>query len=167
MNNKTTLLLVGVVVAIVAVIGVGFMTAPSAPTPATHNQTALPTTKQLPTAAELAKQLPIEQPQINSAITMTFPSLDSLYTIERSKLYDDGSWYGAILQYKGGDVNNRDTLRIVVQKKNGTWTVRTHPPQLLISRHDIPDAPRAMIDDINAPAALLGAGDSPTITPSE
>ncbi|MFZ1360817.1 MAG: hypothetical protein WAS27_02210 [Candidatus Saccharimonadales bacterium] len=168
MNNKTTLLLSGVVIVIIAIIGVGFVMSPRQTT-APHQSIDVSTTntKTGLTREQLAKKLLDEQPLIHDVLTHEFPSLTTLYDIERETLYSDGSWYGSILQYKGDDINNRDTLRVVLQKKGGVWTVRTSPPQIIISLHSIPDAPHDMIDDINRPATLIGAGESPTITPDE
>lgn len=165
MNNKTTIGLSVCVVIIFAVIGIGFITSRPAPT-----QTPAPVVKNedpLPNEAQLQLQLAGEQPAIHQAITTAFPTVSTDYTIDRAKLYHRGEWYGAILQYKGSDTINRDTLRIVLQKKNGTWIVRSSPPQILISKMDIPNAPNGMIDDLNKPAALPGTDTSPAITPGE
>ena len=167
MNNKATIVLLACTIAIFAVIGIGFLSSnKNEPKPA-------PTVKQsessekLPTRSELETLLTSETPAIQRAITATFPTLEQNYTIERSALYNTGDWYGTILQYKGSDVNNRDTLRIVLQKKNGEWVVRTPQPQPLVSHLELTDAPKGMLDDLNKPAPLAGTPTSPAITPSE
>ncbi len=163
--SKTTPFMAACVVGIVVIIGVGFATSSPAPAPASQPH------KQQPTPAlsetELTARLQREQPTINEALIATLPNVATLYTTERGKLYHTGEWYGAILQYKGTDAANRDTLRLVMQKKDGVWVVRTAPPQLLVNKHDIPEAPVAMLNDINRPAPLEGTDVSPFITPSE
>lgn len=164
MNNRTTILLFAIVIIIFAVIGVGFATSqPQAPAPTQPQRTEPP----LPSTSELAQILSKEQPAITTSMQAKFPKLQKNYTIERAKLYHRGEWYGAILQYKGTEPTKRDTLRIVMQKKKGEWIVRTNPPQLLVNKIDIPEAPQSMLNDINKPAYLPGSTDSPAITPSE
>lgn len=164
MNNKTTWLLASIVVIIFAVIGVGFITSQSSEQP---KEQPAKTREELPTASELTLLLQKEQAAIDSSITASFPQISTLYTIERGKLYHKGEWYGAILQYKGSESANRDTLRIVMQQKAGIWVLRTSQPQPLVSKQDIPNAPVSMLDDINRPAPLTGTETSPAITPSE
>ena len=118
MNNKTTAILASVVVVIFAVIGVGYITSQPAPQP--EKQPATQTEAPLPTAEELITKLQAEQPAIDTALVAALPQVSTLYTVERGKLYVRGEWYGAILQYKGTDTSNRDTLRIVMQKKGRT-----------------------------------------------
>lgn len=164
MTNKTTLVMSVLTVVIFAAIGVGFLTSRPVSQPTTQ-----PVAQEapLPTTVELEATLLQEQPLIDAAIAKALPTLQEFYTTERQKLYHRGEWYGAILQYTGGDVNSRDTLRIVLQKKKGAWIVRTTPPSLLVNAIDLPDAPIAMLDDINKPAVLAGTDTSPTITPGE
>lgn len=166
-NSKTTWLLAAATLVIFTVIGVGFITAAPRQQPPQAKHTTVPKSNPLPNKQELEQKLTIEQPMIHAVLASSFPTITNLYTIEREALYDQGEWYGAILQYKGGDVNSRDTLRVVLQKKNSVWVVRTTPPQILVDKYDLSDAPTAMLDDINRPATLVGAGDSPTITPNE
>lgn len=167
MKNKTTLVLLGCVILIFAVIGIGFIfSQPKNPTPLPQKQPV--TTKEiLPSTAQLATKLLEEKPVISVALSTAFPTLEQNYSIEREALYHKGEWYGAILQYKGADTNNRDTLRIVMHKKDSSWTLRTKQPYLLVNKIDIPDAPVEMLDAINKPAPLAGTPTSPAITPSE
>lgn len=168
MSNKTTLLLAVCTGIIFLVIGIGFISSSPQTEPKSQTQTKTAATEEtLPSAAELRQQLTTETPTITTAITNALPTLEQNYTIERAKLYHKGEWYGAILQYKGSDTNNRDTLRIVLQKKDGSWILRTKTPGILVNRLDIPDAPQSMLNDINQPATLQGTETSPTITPGE
>ncbi len=163
MDNKTTWLLTGAIVAIFAVIGIGYATSQTSKQPITATTQPEP----LPSKQALGDLLLKEQMSISAALTAQIANVNSLYTTEREQLYDKGQWYGAILQYKGTDSANRDTLRIVMHKQSGQWTVKTTPPQPLVSSIDLPDAPKAMLDDINRPAILLGTDTSPTINPGE
>lgn len=166
MKNKTTLLLgIGVLI-IIGIIAAGFLfSRPAAPPPA---QKPTPQKQEpLPTTAELEVLLITEQPAITTLLIEQYPNISTDYTVDRAKLYHRGEWYGAILQYKGSDVNNRDTLRIVLQKKNGEWTTKTPIPKPLVNKQDIPDAPISILNDINRAAPLAGTATSPTITPGE
>lgn len=163
MNNKTTIIMAIIVMGILTAIGVGFVT--SQPQP--QEQTPQPVEVSPPSKVELEAKLLDEQSSIDQALQTTLPTLQETYKIERSALYGRGEWYGAVLQYTGGDVNSRDSLRLVMQKKNGTWVLRTTPPQILVNIHDLQDAPIAMLNDLNKPTTLLGTESSPTITPGE
>lgn len=165
MSNKTTLLLSICVIIIFAVIGVGFGISTLQEQP--KKEPVVATEASLPSKETLRAQLASEQPLIDAALTTAFPNITALYTVERGALYHRGEWYGAILQYKGSDSLNRDTLRIVLQKKASHWQLRTSPPQPLVNKHDLPDAPLEMLDDINRPAPLAGTATSPAITPNE
>ncbi len=167
MKNKATITLVACTVLIFAIIGVGFISS-------TSKEEVQPTTSQ-PTQpketslsrSDLDAQLTAELPVIKSVLLAAFPSLEQTYTIERSALYGNGEWYGGTLQYIGPDTNNRDTLRVVLQKKNNIWTLRTPQPQILVSSVDIRDAPATMLDEVNKPAPLSGTPTSPAIIPGE
>lgn len=114
--------------------------------------------------AYLAELLQKEYPRITDVINQAYPKLPSLYTLSRAKLYDRGEWFGAVLTYKGKDSLNRDTLRLLAKKDNGAWKLMTTPPAPLLSTKAYPDAPQAVIQDINQPAPLPGAPHSPPLT---
>lgn len=166
MNKSTLWLAIGCILVIAGGVGAGLLltqdsSAPKQPEPA--KTTALP----LPTDAELQAMLTREQPAIMAAIAKELPQLTSLYSLEREQLYHMGEWYGAVLQYKGDEPLNRDTLRMILEKKEGQWYLRTTPPQILLSRHDFPQAPVEMLNDLNTPAPLAGTDNSPAIIPGE
>lgn len=165
MTNKTTILLAACVIVIFGVIGIGFISSQPKAEPVPQKQA--PKAESLPSEEQLKTKLVSERPAIESLLSTSFPTLTRDYSIERDTLYHKGEWYGAVLQYKGTDVNNRDSLRIVLYKKDAVWTLRTKQPQPLVSKLDIPDAPVEMLDAINKPAALTGTATSPSITPSE
>ncbi len=118
--------------------------------------------------ADPAKKLAAEMPTITTVVTAAYPLIVTDYSINKGYLTDDGQWFGATLTYKGSDVNNRDTLRILMQKKNGTWVLRTTPPELLLSAKKFPDAPKKFLQKINQAISLpAGAEGSPTISVGE
>ncbi|OGL22519.1 hypothetical protein A2707_04310 [Candidatus Saccharibacteria bacterium RIFCSPHIGHO2_01_FULL_45_15] len=165
MNNRSTYILAsitGVILTVAVIVGVI-----SAQTPATPIQpqqsTPQPVNEQALTAAELSTLLEVELPAITSVFTQTFPAASELYTIDQGRLYKQGQWYGTTLTYKGSDEANRDTLRVLMQKKDGAWIVRTNPPQLLLSTKDLGDVPVDVIQSLNQPAPLPGTATSPAI----
>lgn len=161
--NKTTLVMIAAVAGILCVIVFGFIS--STPTPS--EQLSEKVEKPLPSAVELEVKLSQEQSQIHAVLFTAVPQVQENYTLEREKLYLSGEWYGAILQYKGSDVNSRDTLRVVMQKRNEKWILRTVPPTILLNAIDLPDVPLSVLNDVNKPAMLAGTETSPTITPGE
>lgn len=116
---------------------------------------------------ELAKKLTTEQPTITAVLSAAYPKSATDYTMSSAKLYDKGQWFGAILTYKGSDSMNRDTLRVLMQKKNGVWILRTTPPELLLSAKKYPDIPKSILQSINKPVSLPGTDNSPVINPAE
>ena len=114
----------------------------------------------------LDAQLTKETPAIIEHITSKFPQMLSLYTVNRGKLYDRGDWYATTLTYIGSDKDNRDTLRLVMQKVSGQWKLITTPPRPLLSIVEYPGVPKTILDDINKPAYLPGTDVSPAIYPN-
>lgn len=87
-------------------------------------------------------------PAIKKAIADKYP-LVSLYEIKPGSLYGNGEWYGTTLVYKGGDVFNSDTLRIVLHKEGGTWAVKTSPPNISLSKLYNPGIPEDILNSVN------------------
>lgn len=147
---KTVLLLVGVVVVAAGAIVYGALT------PQTNQQVAQPSQSSSPTPAkvDLVASLESERPTIHSVLVAGYPKIATDYTISREQLFDKGQWYGALLIYKGADTDNRDTLRVLMEKKDGVWTLRTTPPQMLLSTKQFPDAPRTALQSINRAVSL-------------
>lgn len=168
MSNKTTYILAVCTLFILVVsVGVGaFMTQPkSEPQPTVKQPTK--SVEPLPTKDELDKLLNEELPALSAALTAAYPIIPNEYIINRGKLYRSGEWYGTTLTYKGADVDNRDTLRVLMQKKGSTWVVRSTPPKPLLSSKVFTDVPKEILKDINQPAPLPGTATSPAITPGE
>lgn len=163
MHNKTILLAATTIVILGAVVGIGIMTSQRAKPAPTPKATTAKKEAPLPSQAELNAQLEKELPAITKAFYEAFPAASGTYTIDHGKLYHRGEWYGTTLTYAGSDSNNRDTLRVIMQKKNGVWAAVTNPPQIMLSSVEYPDAPKSMLDDINKPAPLPGTATSPAI----
>lgn len=162
MQTKNTIILAIITISIIAVaIIAGVITQQPAPTP--KPEPAKQQEKPLPKESELKAMLLTEQPAIDQAIASAYPQLASLYIVEPGKLYHDGTWYGTTLTYVGSDEMNRDTLRLLMQKKNGTWKVRSTPPSIVLRAADYPDAPKSIIQDLNMPAPLPATDTSPAI----
>lgn len=105
---------------------------------------------------------------VTKIITAKYPLAATDYIIGVGKLYTDhGTWYGMTLTYRGTDTMNRDTLRVLLQKKNGSWVLRTTPPEPLLSAQKYTDVPVAVLRSINKPVSLPGTDTSPIITPNE
>ena len=163
MNNHQTVILgisTVVVLAVVVIVGV-IVSSPQQPTPTPAPQQQVDT--QPLTGRELDNLLQTEQPTLAEVLTAKFPTAVDLYTINQGQLFDRGQWYGTTLTYRGSDEDNRDTLRVLMQKKDGVWIVRTTPPQLLLSQKSYPDVPKAILQTINQPAELPGTTSSPAI----
>lgn len=103
---------------------------------------------------DLQSTLDSEMDTIRGVLLARYPVINNDYTITKSKLYDEGQWFGCLLVYKGSDTLNRDTLRAVLQKKNGVWILKTTPPEPILSAKKYPDVPKSILKDINTPIGL-------------
>lgn len=72
-----------------------------------------------------------------------------LYTLERGRLYHWGEWYATTLKYVGNDIDNSDTLRVVLHKEDNTWKVKTDPPSISLSKYIYPNIPHDILSDVN------------------
>ncbi len=101
----------------------------------------------------LNKVLDGETASINQAIQERFPEVKDLYSIQKGKLYKDGSWYGTTLVYKakatGPDLFKTDTLRVVLKKENNRWSVKTDPPNIMLSKYSYPETPVDILRQVN------------------
>lgn len=98
--------------------------------------------------SRLSSMLDAEFGAIKTALTQKYKNL-SLYEVQKGKLYQQGEWYGTKLTYKGTDVFNSDTLRVVLHKVNGNWVVATDPPNISLSSILYPDVPIEVLKDVN------------------
>lgn len=129
----------------------------------TANPEQQPSQAAAPEKTDLKKLLKSERPTIISVLTTAYPKINTDYIVSEGKLYEKGEWYGTTLTYKGKDSLNRDTLRVLMQKKQGAWVLRTTPPQMLLSIIDLPDVPKQVIQSINQPISLPAGKDSPEV----
>lgn len=148
---KTVLILVGVIVIAGGSITYGALTANPAEPSAPKQQSA---PSQTPKKIDLVNSLETEKPTIQGVLMAAYPKIGTDYTIVREQLFDKGQWYGALLTYKGTDLDNRDTLRVLMQKKDGAWVLRTTPPQPLLAAKQYPDVPRSVLQSINRAVSL-------------
>lgn len=116
---------------------------------------------------DLKVQLKAEQSTITGVILAAYPKIATDYTINPGQLFEEGQWYGTTLTYKGTDTMNRDTLRILLQKKEGIWLLRTTPPEPLLSAKKYPDVPKKVLQTINKAISLPGTDTSPTVNAAE
>ncbi len=153
MNQNTKILLI--IAAII--VGVGAFTYGALTAPQAAQQSPSPSSTPTQKKVDLGEQLKKEQKTILGVLTAKYPKIKTEYVINQGKLYDQGQWYGTTLTYQGKDTMNRDTLRVLMQKKDGIWVVRTTPPAPLLSTVEYPDVPKSILHDINEPISLPGS----------
>ncbi|TAH36627.1 hypothetical protein EYC59_00420 [Candidatus Saccharibacteria bacterium] len=124
------------------------------PTPIRLTVQATPVnlTLDIPYTQEYLQQLlTSESAAIQTAITAKYPTLTKDYTLNPGLLYHRGEWYGTTIDNKIGPENNRfgDTLRLVLQKKDGQWVVLSTPPEILLSAPNYPQVPVDFLRIIN------------------
>lgn len=169
MQHRQTLIMalatVGIITA-VAVVGFLQSQTQTGPAPQTNRDAAAdqPTERKPLKRAELDALLEKELTTISLAFAAQYPQAATLYAIDRGKLHLTGEWYTTTLTYQGDDAANRDTLRVLMQKKNGEWVLRSTPPEPLLTQPDYPDVPKEILRDINKPTLLPGTDTSPEIT---
>lgn len=157
---KTILILVGVVVVAAGSILYGALTPDrpvSTPKPSTTVKNPVATTpspSHNPKRVDLDALLLSERQTIQGVLYAAYPKAHDDYTLTREQLFDKGEWYGALLTYNNPKSTNRDTLRVLMEKKSNVWILRTKPPQPLLSTKEFPDAPRSVLVTINKAVSL-------------
>lgn len=156
---KTFLIILAVIFVAGASIAYGALTAPQKQQVAvtvspTASPSKSPSPSPKPTADQLEKLRDTELPTIKTVITTAYPLVATDYIINKGALFDEGQWYGTTLSYHGKDTLNRDTLRVLLQKKDGVWILRTKPPVPLLSTEAFPDVPKDILKAINQPISL-------------
>ena len=168
---KTFLIIISVIFVAGASIAYGALTAPQKQSPAVVSSSpsttpsTSPGTSPKPTSDQLEKMRDTELPTIKSVLTASYPLIATDYTINKGSLFDEGQWYGTTLTYHGKDTMNRDTLRVLMQKKDGIWILLTKPPVLLLSTEAFPNVPKKILQAINQPISLPAADE--TTSPAE
>lgn len=87
----------------------------------------------------LASLLTENKQAIRSVVTSEYSNISQLYDFENERLYHFGEWYSATLKYKGTDIFNADTLRLVVHKDGDTWRVASKPPMPILNAYNSGD----------------------------
>lgn len=128
---------------------------------------ATPEPSKEPKKLDLNEQLTLEESTIIAVLVEKYPKISTDYVVNKGQLFDKGQWYGTTLTYKGSNIDNRDTLRVLMYKKDDIWTLKTTPPRPILSAKDFPDAPKTILQIINKPISLpAGAANSPAINPA-
>lgn len=90
-----------------------------------------------------------EQLAIYTAMLLEYPKIDSDYSLSHEKLYGMGDWFGATLVYNDQQADNRDSLRLLMQKSGDGWQVISKPPTPVLSAPNYPDVPYEILKAIN------------------
>ncbi len=156
MNQQTKTILILVVVLVIAVgsIAYGALTPPPNATPAPQASETPKATNKPAVKVDLKEQLESERTIITNVLIGAYPKVATDYAISNEKLFEQGQWYGALLIYRGPDTANRDTLRVLMQKKDGIWALRTTPPRPLLSTKEFPDVPKSILVTLNKAISL-------------
>lgn len=85
---------------------------------------------------------------IEAVIAKRYPKLSSLYDMTHAELYGTGDIFGATLVARD-EGDNSDTLRILLEKREGVWIVISKPPVPVLTVVDFPDIDRDILLDIN------------------
>ena len=162
MNKQLKVMLI---VFLSIVVGVGAIAYGAATAPK-QQPVQTPTTTPV-VKIDLKAQLKAEQSTITGVIIAAYPKITTDYTINQGQLFKEGQWYGTTLTYKGSDSMNRDTLRVLMQKKQGIWILRTTPPEPLLSTEKYPDVSKEILQTINKAISLPGTDTSPVVNAAE
>jgi hypothetical protein len=102
----------------------------------------------------LNKLLRGETANLKKVILEKYPKIKQLYNIQPGRLYKKGDWYGTVLTYKGDSTGanlfKTDSLKIILEKQNGQWVVKTNPPNILLSKYDYPGIPEEILRSVNS-----------------
>lgn len=98
---------------------------------------------------KLSQLLGDQEGSIHNVIKSKYSNNINLYEIQSGKLYHFGDWYGTTLKYIGDDYSNSDTLRIVLNKEDNNWIIKTDPPSISLSKYVFPRIPVDVLVDVN------------------
>lgn len=152
-TNSVQKIIVIMLIAVILLLSFIFG-AMSAQTPTTTSPSPVNEESAKSQQLSLDDQLRNDLPIVTEALVSAYPKIKTDYDIADTRLYENGIWFGATLRYKGADTANRDTLRVLMEKKDGQWTLRTKPPTPLLSAKNYPDVPKSIIQDINKVVGL-------------
>lgn len=97
--------------------------------------------------AKLAQLLSSELPAISQALDQKYPTTSTKYSISQGHLFKRGDWFGALMVPLG---NSQDTLRVILNKNGGKWTVATKPPDIILNIFTYPDIPKEILQAVNS-----------------
>lgn len=119
------------------------------------------------TEAELQAILEANRSRIYQAIRTSYPDLLDQFNITQEGVYDNGTWYGAVLRWRG-DIHSdkRDSLRIVLHQQSGEWRIAAKP-YLTISQTEYPGIPMAVLTAINVINARTSEPSQPSYGTTE
>ena len=85
---------------------------------------------------------------IDSAILGSNSKISTFYTIKNEAVLEKGDWAIAALVFNGAGTDlNRDTLKVVLEKKDSKWVVKCKP-MISISKYDC-SAPQSTLNKAN------------------
>lgn len=147
---KKFLIIVAIIFIAGASLAYGALTAPK------QKQTPVATTSRTPEVEKPDPKPTLESefPTINGVLLASYPKAGTDYIMGNKQFLGDNRWFAATLTYKGSDSNNRDTLRVLLEKKDNIWILRTTPPEPLLSAKKYPDVPKSILQTINRPVSL-------------
>lgn len=99
------------------------------------------------TEQELKSMLVSEQALINQTFNSKYSNAAAGYTVQNGQLFRRGEWFGAVLVPAGA---TQDTLRFVMQKRDGKWAIATDPPEIILSSPVYPDIPKEILQAVNS-----------------
>ena len=86
---------------------------------------------------------------IDSAILGSNSKISTFYTIKNEAVLEKGDWAIAALVFNGSGTDlNRDTLKVVLEKKDSKWVVKCKP-MISISKYDC-SAPQNILNKANS-----------------
>lgn len=161
-ETKKLLIIIGCLFIGGGSLALGALTAPQTPeSPQVSQQpqqsTQPPQKQPEPSKTPEISPLDKELPTVTAVLSAAYPKATTDYTMQSPKLFEDGRYFGALLSYKGTDTLNRDTLRVLMEKKDGEWILRSAPPEPLLSAKKYKDVPVAVLKALNQPVSLPGS----------
>ena len=87
-----------------------------------------------------------EQVLIDQEFNSRYPNKPAGYSVSNGQLFMRGEWYGALLVSSSG----QDSLRFVMQKRDGKWTGATDPPEIVLSAVVYPGIPKEILQAVNS-----------------
>lgn len=95
------------------------------------------------TESKLQAMLPGVRAAAQAVLFKTYPTLETNYTVSKDGLFMLGDWYGAVLKPVSP---NMDTLRVILESRNGSWTVAVRQPDISIGEPSNPKIPAAVVE---------------------